>query len=118
MSTVMFFEKRFLVAGATLPIIELLVTRLDGETVVNLSGYAAYFTFWYRDDPVTVVRAGYIYDAANGLVRYEFYGDELPTEGELRYQCTLYNRGTINQENPQEYCEVTSPVFVRKVLAA
>lgn len=120
MANVLFHEKRVMVAGATLPFIELVVTEADKRTIINLAGYAAWFTFWMRGALALTImtKQGYIYNAAQGLVRYEWDGSENLVTGELRYQCTIYNRGTIDQQYQQEYCEMSSEIFLRKVIAA
>jgi len=111
-------ERRPIVQGSTAPIWEELITEQDGVTVRNLTGYHVYLTFWYASAAAPhKVGHGYVYDAANGLVRYELDGTETPTAGNLLYQVTLGNAGSTN-ESVQTWGEMTSPVFKRTVLAA
>ena len=109
MSQHAFYQSRFILQGDTGPVIELSVQDQDGATAINLTGYAAWVTFWIPGSatPKTIGQ-GYIFDAANGLARYQPSSTDQDTAGDLAWQWTLMD--------PNGF-ESSSPEFRRSIIA-
>jgi hypothetical protein len=60
----------------------------DRKEVRDLTGYAAWVSFWNPDTAPHIKRAA-TFDAVNGLVYYTFLGDELTAEGWTYCQATV-----------------------------
>ena len=69
------------------PVLQPLITDVDEVTIINLTGYAAWISFWVPGFTPHVVRAALV-TGASGLITYTPLGDEFATLGELRYQAT------------------------------
>jgi hypothetical protein len=65
-----------------------LITKSNRKEVRNLTGYAAWVSFWNPDTAPHIKRAA-TFDAVNGLVYYTFLGDELTAEGWTYCQATV-----------------------------
>lgn len=85
-----------------------LVTEADSSTVRNITGYAAWVSFWYQGAVPHVVRAAPV-DGSNGKIKYRFQGDEFPTAGTVYchwtiaapdYDATALGRGYFQLSGP------------------
>lgn len=89
MATVTADQDLFFNKNDTAPVIEIIFTKKDRNTVVPLTGYSGFVSFWVPGSAPHVVRQGQV-DGVNGIVRYFPRGDEFATKGQLRFQATVF----------------------------
>jgi hypothetical protein len=97
-----------------IPVLEFLFTKKDGQTVVDLTGYAGWVTFWYPDALPHRIRAAVV-DGTNGIVRYFSVGDEFPTVSDVLFQATV-QVVDLNLGTDKAWFEISHPVVRWRVL--
>lgn len=114
----MWQDRRPIVKGSTAPILQEVITEDNQVVVRNMTGWDAYVMFWYAGATAPhVVRAAVVRDPLNGIVEYEWEGDEIPTSGYLLYQFVFGLVGSTDL-SVQEWGQISSGVFRREVLEA
>lgn len=105
-------DVREVTQGDTAPPLEFAFLGADGATSRDLTGYAAWVTFWEAGAAAPhVIRQASISDAVNGMVRYDLQGDEYVTVGYCIFCCTIYNGASMAG------FETTTAPIRRRVLA-
>jgi len=73
--------------------LEFLFMEEDETTPRDLSGFAAWVSFWHPEAAPHVVRAAVV-DGSNGIVTYELRGDEFDAIGEVLSTVTISDPAT------------------------
>jgi hypothetical protein len=101
----------------TAPLLEFAFLQANGASARDITGYAAWCTFWTAGAAAPhVIRAARISDPTNGLVRYELQGDEYATLGECLFQCTIMQTA-LNTGDDNGYFERSTQAIRRRVIA-
>lgn len=88
----------------------------DMATARNLADYHGWVTFWYRNEDVHLVRAGWI-DGSRGALMYVPTGDEFYKAGTVYFQATISSK-SVSEVLDLAYFKESSQVFRRRVMAA
>lgn len=98
-------------AGQTGPAQDVELRQKDRVTPTYLTGYAAWFTFWYvgATEPHVIGQAQ-ITDPLQGAVRYRPTGAESVTAGRAMYQIEVMNPGSADG-SVEEWGTYTSDPF-------